>query len=32
VRELRPIKVPKVEAERHLVFIEKSKQDDSTNQ
>lgn len=24
VRELRPIKVPKVEAERHLVFIEKS--------
>ncbi len=32
VRELRPIKVPKMEAERHLVFIEKSKQDDSTNQ
>jgi len=27
VRELRPIKVPKVEAERHLVFIEKSAPD-----
>jgi len=27
VRELRPIKVPKVEAERHLVFIEKSEPD-----
>jgi len=26
VRELRAIKVPKVDAERHLVFIEKSKQ------
>ena len=29
IQELRPIKVPKVEAERHLVFIEKS---DSINQ
>jgi len=30
IQELRPIKVPKVEAERHLVFIEKSKNNDSS--
>ena len=30
IQELRPIKVPKVEAERHLVFIEKSKNSDSS--